>query len=99
MSSVSRHKFVMVLYGIERPPVPDGRHPDLNFRVKVEGSSALELLQGVQQALKFYGFSVEEIGAALKDLTGGGEAFAAAKPKRRPGAGGPVTSAQLGATR
>ena len=66
MALASRHKLRLVIYGSAEPPTPNGREPDLNFRVRVDGSTPQELLTGFCATLDLLGFSAGEILGGLK---------------------------------
>lgn len=66
MALASRHKLRLAVYGSSEPPTPNGREPDLNFRVRIDGSTPQELLNGFCATLDLLGFSAGEILAGLK---------------------------------
>lgn len=68
MALASRHRLRLAVYGSSEPPTPNGREPDLSFRVRIDGSSAQELLAGFCSTLDLLGFSASEVFAGLEAI-------------------------------
>ena len=68
MALASRHRLRLVVYGSAEPPTPNGREPDLSFRVRIDGSTPQELVNGFCGVLDLLGFSASEVFAGLEAI-------------------------------
>lgn len=71
MALASRHRLRLVVYGSQEPPAPDGATADLNFRVRIDGTTAAELLDGFLKTLQLCGFDEPALGSAITAAASG----------------------------